>query len=153
MRTVYLDITVPGEPVGTAYKAMVRGKHASIFMPSHLAKAMKDAAMLFRLEWNGDAPLDEPLTIEWQFVVGRPLYLKKKPGPRSDGSPPRRIPCLTKPDTSNCIKLYEDALKDAGVLRDDCIVVRHVAEKMFVALDPAEQPHVRVVVLPWSPNS
>lgn len=149
-----LDVIVPGEPVGTLYKASLVGppgrQHASIYMPNK--KAMRDAATLFRAAWGGCAPETGPMIVEVECLCGRPKYLQKKPGPRSNGSPTGRMPCLTQPDLSNCIKLYEDALKDAGVLRDDCITVEIHGFKEYVALIPPEQPRTRVKVYRWSPR-
>lgn len=161
--SLVLDVLVPGEPVGTLYKATMKGGHASIYMPGATKEqraaglrgpreAMTHATGLFRVAWHGQAAESGPMIVEVECLCGRPKYLQKLPGPRSEGSPKGRIPCLTRPDLSNCCKLYEDALKDAGVLSDDCIVVEIHAFKEYVALVPAEQPRTRVKVYRWTPR-
>lgn len=140
-----LDVTVPGTPKGAARpRAFAMGGHARMHMPDHHVNAEHFAMSCFRAAWCGADPLDEAVTLELDIIVQRPVSKATRKYPTG------RIPCLSKPDADNVAKLQMDALVKAGVLRDDTRVCRLVVTKMYAAISPAEQPHVRVCVSRWS---
>jgi Holliday junction resolvase RusA-like endonuclease len=67
------------------------------------------------------APLDGPLSATMVFTFLRPKSVK-----RSKRSHPS-----VSPDLSKIVRSTEDALKTAGVIRDDCLIVELVARKTY----------------------
>ena len=78
-------------------------------------------------------PIDSPVRIEGEFVMRRPKRMRK-----GDID----IPHCNKPDLDNLIKSTQDAIVDAGILRDDCIVFSAVFTKRYA--NPEEAPHARI---------
>lgn len=84
-------------------------------------------------DWAEAPALGGPLMLEVQFRMPRPKSRK------------HFIWHATKPDQSKVIRSTEDALVDAGVLRDDALICQHVASKRYVDLDrPATGALIRL---------
>lgn len=75
--------------------------------------------------WNGRPPLDEALEVGMVFTFARPrshyrtgrnAHLLRDGAPKHPTKPP---------DASKLIRSTEDALTDAGVWRDDALIVRY----------------------------
>jgi Holliday junction resolvase RusA-like endonuclease len=87
-----------------------------------------------RRQYRRPVPLDVPLSVGMMFVLARPRTVR------------RPHPSVT-PDLSKLVRAVEDALTDAGVWRDDALVVRyHELEKRYAAA--GEEPGVRVSIRP-----
>jgi Holliday junction resolvase RusA-like endonuclease len=89
-----------------------------------------------REAWKGRAALDEPVVLEVHAVAARPKRLMRKSDP--DG----RVVRTTKPDGDNVLKSAADALVQAGVLRDDVVVVIWTCVCEYAA--KGEEPRVEV---------
>jgi Holliday junction resolvase RusA-like endonuclease len=87
-----------------------------------------------RRQYRRPAPLDVPLSVGMVFLIKRPKSVR------------RPHPSVT-PDLSKLLRAVEDALTDAGVWRDDALVIRyHELAKVYT---PAgEQPGVLVSIRP-----
>lgn len=85
-------------------------------------------------QYDRPAPLDVPLSFGMIFLIKRPKSVR------------RPYPSVT-PDLSKLVRGTEDALKVAGVIRDDALIVRyHELEKRYAA--DGEQPGVLISILP-----
>lgn len=85
-------------------------------------EAVKSAAMD---AWPINRPsLEYPLDVEMIFTMRRPKSAKRGASPK------------TRPDLSKLVRSTEDALTDAGVWKDDALVVRCVSMKVY----PGEHP-------------
>lgn len=82
-------------------------------------EAVKQAA----LDARGDAlPIEEPVALFVRFYL-----------PRPKSTPKRITQQAKKPDLDKLLRSTKDALKDAGLYRDDALVVVAVASKHFAA--------------------
>jgi Holliday junction resolvase RusA-like endonuclease len=77
------------------------------------------------LQMSGEAPLDEAVELDMVFTFTRPkshyrtgknAHLLRDDAPKRPG---------TIPDLSKLARSTEDALKDAGVIRDDSLIVEY----------------------------
>jgi len=78
-------------------------------------------------------PIDSPVRVEGEFVMRRPKRMKKGD---------MDVPHCNKPDLDNLIKSTQDAIVDAGILRDDCIIYAATFTKRYA--NPEEAPHTRI---------
>jgi Holliday junction resolvase RusA-like endonuclease len=122
--------------------ARVGGK-IRMYTPStaSLYKAAVQAAIREAVPFN-QSPIDSAVVLSGEFVMKRPKKMKK-----SDISPPH----TAKPDLDNLIKSTQDAMVDAGILRDDCIISGLDMKKRYAALE--EAPHVRIVLSVENPEN
>lgn len=84
-------------------------------------------------------PFDGPLRVRMVFTLAKPKSAPKR----------RRTWPQTKPDLSKLLRSTEDALTDAGLWRDDSLVVDYGrAAKVYPGEDPEalDRPGVRIVV-------
>ena len=96
---------------------------------------VKAAAELVR---NG-APIDEPVVVRMVFTVPKPSSAPKR----------RRTWPMRMPDVSKLARSTEDALVDAGLLRDDARIVEYERlAKVYPGEDPEalEAPGARIVI-------
>lgn len=94
---------------------------------------------------NGAAPLDGPLVARMVFTLPKPASAPKR----------RRTWPDKKPDVSKLVRSTEDALSDAGVIRDDARIVEYSrVAKVFPGEDPEalEAPGVRIEIRPLTDN-
>tara|TARA_X000001382_G_scaffold15843_1_gene10065 strand:+ start:2394 stop:2738 length:345 start_codon:yes stop_codon:yes gene_type:complete len=80
-------------------------------------------------------PIDSPIHIGGEFVMRRPKRMKKHE---------ENIPHCNKPDLDNLLKSTFDAIVDAGIFRDDCIVFSVGMTKRYA--NEGEASHARIVI-------
>ena len=84
-------------------------------------------------------PLDCPLIITYEYHFSIPKsFSKAKREKILNGT----LFCTNRKDLSNCVKFYEDCLKNI-VIKDDCLVVESVARKFY-----SEHPKVIIYIQP-----
>ena len=119
--------TIPGEPQGKGRPRFSRATGRA-FTPKGTAEWERGAAFVIRSDW-GRAPIDSPVVAKVTAVFSRPGRLLRKKDP--DG----RMPCTKKPDVDNVVKCVLDALTMGGALRDDKVVWKVCAEKLYASKD------------------
>lgn len=107
---------------------------------SRKVKPWREAVVWAAREAKGAAPaLDQPLWLSMVFTLPKPASAPKR----------RRTWPDRKPDISKLARSTEDALTDAGLIRDDARIVEYVRlAKVFPGEDPdaLDVPGVRIVV-------
>lgn len=100
-------------------------------------EAVKQAAIAAR---NGAAPIDGPVMVVMSFTMPKP-----KSAPKNRRTFPDK-----KPDLSKLVRSTEDALVDAGVLRDDSRIIACHSAKLFPNEGPAalECPGCHIAITP-----
>lgn len=142
-----MKIIVYGSPApqgSKSFKGMFKGKDGR--MHAKLAESSKKvapwrqcvhaAAVSAR---NGSPPLDGPLVARMVFTMPKPKSAPKR----------RRTYPSTRPDASKLLRSTEDALVDAGVLKDDARIVEFSrVAKVYPNEDPEalEAPGVRIEI-------
>lgn len=71
-----------------------------------------------------------------EFVMRRPKRMAKSKS---------NVAHCAKPDLDNLIKSTQDAIVDAGILRDDCVIWSVNFTKRYANLE--EAPHTRVKII------
>jgi crossover junction endodeoxyribonuclease RusA len=128
-----LRFTVYGEPKSSGNKRIsVHGGRAHIYESTKGAATWRDSVVyaarkeMLALQCEIDAygpslwPLTGPLSLTVVFTLARP-----KRTPKTRLWPDR------KPDLSKLIRSTEDALKDAGLIKDDALFVQYELWKVF----------------------
>jgi len=131
-----IRFTVYGEPkAGGNKRISVRGGRAHIYESTKGTATWRDSVVyaarekMQALQRQEDEivskgpslwPLTSPLSLTVVFTLPRPKTAPKK-----------RLWPDHKPDLSKAIRSTEDALTDAGVIRDDALFVRHEIWKVF----------------------
>lgn len=128
-----MTFRVNGRPKGQPrVKAYRRGDRAGVYTPG-TADAWKYLvgveAQRAAAHAGIETPLDGPLQVDIYFDFPRPKCRMRKKD--SNG----RIWCDKKPDRDNADKAVLDALTDAGIWRDDCIVCDGRIVKMYHSKD------------------
>lgn len=120
-------VTVYGTPAPQGSKRHV-GRGVMVESSKHLKPwrdAVRGEAADSRASWGITAPLDAPLDAEMIFTFPRPrshyrtgrnAHLLRASAPARPGG---------KPDLSKLARSTEDALKDAGVYKDDALIVEY----------------------------
>ena len=148
---VILTCTIPGQPVGKGRpRASIRGfgtpkAHIHMRTPEKTATWEATAAWHLRGKWAGKAPLDQPVAVTVWAVGQRPKA--EIPGPRTLAKHPElanRLWRPTKPDIDNVVKAALDALVNAGVIRDDVLVVDVRGLSLWAALSEGPQVVIEV---------
>lgn len=89
------------------------------------------------------APLDVPLLATFWFTFQRPASAKRSKRP---------YPSIA-PDLSKLVRSTEDGLKDAGVIKDDALIVQEISRKDYAGEGPGLQVAGCVILLmpvvPW----
>lgn len=113
---------------------MIRTKSGKIVGSREAVKGLKDWRTLLRLtlsaEWDA-SPFEGPVEITLRFQLLRPKSISKEKRPWPS----------VKPDGSKLQRAVEDALVDAGVLRDDALIVSWSGMKVY-----KEVPGVSIMV-------
>lgn len=123
-----LDVFVPGRPAPQGSKRHVG--NGIMIESSKALPAWREAVRWTTAQaWNRQPPITGAVLLTLEFVLPRPL------------STP---PAIKKPDASKLIRAVEDALTDAGVWRDDSLVVDLRARKRIAELD--EPAGCRIVI-------
>lgn len=112
-----IRFTIVGTPAPQGSKVAFSRKGSSkVTMLEQTRKALdpwrKAVTLQARRQYRRPAPLDVPLSVGMVFVLARPKSVR------------RPYPSVT-PDLSKLARAVEDALTDAGVWRDDALVVRY----------------------------
>mgnify|MGYP003142668397 CR=1 FL=1 len=84
----------------------------------------------------GSTPIDSPVELSGEFVMRRPKRLRKSAVDEVH---------ICKPDLDNLIKSTQDAIVDAGILRDDCLIFSVNMTKRYA--NEGEAPHTRIAIL------
>lgn len=90
---------------------------------------------------NGAAPIDGPVKVRMVFTLAKPSSAPKT----------RRTWAIRKPDLSKLARSTEDALTDAGLIKDDARIIEFERlAKVFPNEDPEalEAPGVRIQISP-----
>jgi Holliday junction resolvase RusA-like endonuclease len=131
-----ITLVTLGKPAPQGSKRHV-GNGIMVESSKHV-KPWRDAVRSDAIEtMDGAAPLDGPVVVEMVFTFARPrshYRTGRNAHLLRDDAPPRPA---TIPDLSKLARSTEDALKDAGVIRDDSLIVeyRRLA-KVFASEDP-----------------
>ena len=135
-----LNIRILGPPVGKG-RPIASTVHGRVMMrtPAKTASWEGMAATVLQAQWGGP-PIDSPCELMVVAVSDRPKRLQRK------SDPVGRIIRTTKPDGDNVLKCVGDALKLAGVIRDDVLIWRWELSGYYAALDEAPHVAVRLVV-------
>lgn len=124
-----LTIVVYGSPAPQGSKKFLgtfKGKdgrtHAKLAESSAKVRPWRqDVKTAAEAARNGTDPIDGPVNLKITFTL-----------PKPKSAPKRRVTWPDKkPDLSKLVRSTEDALVDAGVLRDDSRVICLVAQKTF----------------------
>lgn len=97
--------------------ALVRNK--PVFYKPEKVKEAKRELIKYLRPFKPDVPYDGPIELHviWRFPRGkRHKHLEWR---------------ITKPDTDNLEKLLKDCMTEVGFWKDDALVVRETAEKMW----------------------
>lgn len=121
MRKVIL-IQIIGNPVPWAAPRICKKVHYS---PK--AKELQDAIIQIRAQYSGKA-IESAIRVDFDFYFPIPASASKKDQREMLSGD---IDHIKKPDRSNCLKFYEDALEKAGVISNDSIIVTGIATKHY----------------------
>jgi Holliday junction resolvase RusA-like endonuclease len=125
-----IHLTIAGTPAPQGSKVAFSRKGSSkVTMLEQTRKTLDPwraaVTLQARRQYRRPAPLDVPLSVGMTFVMARPKSVR------------RPYPSVT-PDLSKLVRAVEDALTDAGVWRDDALVVRyHELAKVYYHPDMA----------------
>jgi Holliday junction resolvase RusA-like endonuclease len=135
-----ITFRVHGTPKGQPRpRACVRGNHAAVYDPKGTpASNWRDCVYLAACAVRPDAPINVRCRIRLVVLFARPANRMRKKDPLC------RIPWIRKPDASNCLKLVEDAITDAGIWTDDCLADCLGIERYYVAI--GESPGAEVFI-------
>jgi len=128
-----LDVFVSGRPAPQGSKRHVG--NGIMVESSKALPAWREAVRWSTAQaWNRQPPIDGPVHLTLEFVLPRPLSTPKR----------RTPPATKKPDASKLLRAVEDALTDAGVWRDDSLVVDLRVTKRIAEVD--EAPGCRITI-------
>jgi crossover junction endodeoxyribonuclease RusA len=146
-----LELVVYGRPAPQGSKRHVGGgrmiessKHVKPWRDD--VKAAAEALLAGQRPW---APLNAPLIVRMVFTTSRPrshYRTGRNAHLLRDNAPARPH---GKPDASKLIRSTEDALTDAGLWRDDALVVEYErAAKVYAGEDPEalDRPGARITI-------
>lgn len=137
-------IVVYGSPApqgSKSFKGMNRHGHAILAESSKKVKPWRQDVKAAAEAVRVGPPLDCPLIASMVFTVPKPLGAPKR----------KRTWPATKPDLSKLARSTEDALVDAGLIRDDSRIVEYSRlAKVYPGEDPEalEAPGVVIVITP-----
>jgi|ETNvirnome_2_130_1030620.scaffolds.fasta_scaffold06330_4 Holliday junction resolvase RusA-like endonuclease len=104
-----------------------RSRGGGVFMPKPYKDWKKQVVEL--LQNATDVRDIELCEVKMLFLFAKPKRLKKTLG---------RVPRGTKPDTDNLAKGLLDALQDSGIIKDDKLVYKMTACKMWKSEEESE---------------
>jgi Holliday junction resolvase RusA-like endonuclease len=139
MKLVY-SLFVPGAPKAQPRPCVTKTGHA--FTP-HSADEWKTAikaAFIQEKYIHDHSPIEGPVSLSVTFSMPIPKSASKREARAMHGTPHTR-----KPDADNLLKAVMDALTDAGIWTDDCIVYKPVPVKLW----NAERSGARIKVYLW----
>jgi Holliday junction resolvase RusA-like endonuclease len=127
---------IPIEPKSLQFsgkRMMVRNGRVQFFKTSEATRYQGTIAAFARPH-TPQEPLEEPLIVDFIFILPRPQRLNTK------SHHPGRIPCDKRPDRDNLVKGTQDALK--GFWKDDGQIFDGRIGKYYAAMN--EQPHIEI---------
>ena len=89
--------------------------------------AVKEAALEVMKCYEG-FPIETAVTLEVAFAFLRPKSHRKANGDLKPNAPPRHV---NSPDLDKLVRSTSDALTEAGLIRDDRLIVRLLASKHY----------------------
>ena len=110
-----------------------RSRNGGVFMPKTYRAWKKEAVEL--LQNATDARDIELCEVDMLFLFTKPKRLKKTLG---------RVPRGTKPDTDNLAKGMLDSLQDSGIIKDDKLVYKMTACKMWKSEEESES--IKIII-------
>lgn len=140
-----LTIHVHGTPAPQGSKRFVG--NGVMIESSKRVKPWREAVKHAALDaLNGAPPIDGPVWLSADFYLPRPKghYRTGRNAHLLRDSAPARP--ASKPDLDKLLRSTCDALKDAGVYRDDSQIVRAIADKYYA--DPLSVPGAVITVRP-----
>jgi crossover junction endodeoxyribonuclease RusA len=146
MLTHEVQFFVRGDPVAQGSK-----RHVGNGVMVEASKKLRPWRQLVSAEaaaaWNGKPPTDQPLALRLKFIFPRPKghFTVSKAGGGSALMLKRSAPHWkpSAPDTDKLCRGICDALADAGVVRNDALVVELHAVKVY-----GDQPGCHVALVP-----
>lgn len=137
--TVLVRFVIDGDPVGKGRpRVVLRAGHPHAYTPAPTAAWEAKAAWLARNAWSARPPHDGAVSLDVLAVASRPKRLLRRCDPDD------RMWRTSKPDGDNVLKAVADALVNAGVLRDDVLVVDWRVRCLYAAR--GEGPRVEVAL-------
>jgi len=131
---------IPGAPIGKGRgRATVVGGHARIYTPKRTAEWEKATAFVLRSLWK-NVPYDGPVEVQLLAAAPRPKRLMRKKDPEGLVWKPKT------PDADNIEKSTWDAIVMAGIIRDDCQVVKCSCQDCYAEKDGI--PRIEVMIRP-----
>lgn len=130
--------TIPIEPKSLQFsgkRMMVQNGQVRFFKTSEATRYQGTIASYAR-PYTPETPIEEPLIVDFLFILPRPLRLNTK------NHHPSRIPADKRPDRDNLVKGTQDAL--VGFWKDDSQIVDGRIGKYYAARD--EKPHIEVTI-------
>lgn len=120
---------VAGPPVGAARPRVVRLANGTshTFMPDKPVAWEERCRQIAVVSYGGET-VDAPVWLELTAWVSRPKRLRRRSDPRN----PQWAGC--KPDLDNVVKLAQDALVKARVIRDDTLVAEIDARRLYLPI-------------------
>ncbi len=152
-----LTIKVVGIPAPQGSKTGFTNKYTGRVVLVESSKKAKPwrhdvkAAALEARQAVGHETFTGPVTVEMQFYFEHPKAHYRTGRLANLLRPNAPFWKSTIPDLSKLVRACEDALTDAGVWRDDALVVEMTVAKAYS--DPAERPGVHITVLPIADNT
>ncbi|WDO09904.1 RusA family crossover junction endodeoxyribonuclease [Streptomyces murinus] len=147
-------ITVHGTPGPQGSKT--RNRAGALYESSAKVKPWREAvksAALDALAYDDSwMPLNEPVRIDVTFTLQRPKHhygTGRNAGLLKSSAPEHPT---GKPDTDKLLRSTQDALKDAGVLRDDSVVTAVFAAKTYTLTGSDALSHPGAVIRVWRLN-
>jgi Holliday junction resolvase RusA-like endonuclease len=137
-----LYIVLDTEPLATPRPRSVSfGGRARSYMPKKYT-AWKAGLVEYIKDNYTIEQIEQPVHLSLVFVYNRPKRLQRKKDTRS------RILKCSRPDIDNLCKAAMDVLQDAGVFKDDAIVVSLEAKKFYGAFieGKVEQPQIEIKI-------
>jgi len=132
--------SIPGAPIGKGRaRAAVVGGHARLYTPKGTAEWERATAFILRSLWR-KPPYDGPVEVRLLAVGPRPKRLMRK----KDSVDLIWKP--TKPDNDNIEKCTYDAIVMAGLIRDDCLIVKNDTQNCFTEIGGI--PRIEIMIRP-----
>lgn len=130
----------PAPQGSKSYKGMSKSGRAILVESSKKVRPWRQdvkAAAEILIAETGQAPIDGPVIVRMVFTLPKPSSAPKR----------RRTWPMRTPDLSKLARSTEDALVDAGLLRDDARIVEYERlAKVFPGEDPDALPVPGVVI-------
>lgn len=131
-----MSFWVPGIPIpqGSKQAYVPRNMQRAVLVDANADKLKPwrtQVLVVANEAWDGREPLDEDVCVHIEFVFPRPashFRTGKHAGELKPNAPTYKN---TKPDKDKLERAINDALTNAGVLRDDCRVVDGGSRKVY----------------------